>query len=392
MKINSISASSMQNAVDCLAKFYAENVLYTPRTGNNDPADTGTACHGALEYYVGAVYKEKKAEPSFELLEVFYKKAYEETFGVIDTDADTYKDGHQMLRKWFDRTDLSGVTILSMEKKERIDFKTPQGIKKITYICDRVDLVEENGKRTIRLVDYKTVRANITPEMLQSKVQARMYAMLLAMQYKDMEVDEFEIEFDLLRHEPVSVTYTPDQNRATWRWLKSIVKRITDADDSNLAKLETPNSGCNFCVRRATCATLKKNADGGGIMGLSEKQMLERLELIEAQNKVNKYLKEEIENILLTTAQQNNEIEWENDEYEIVFKSRRSRVFNQDEAREIMGDHLAAKYSNLTVTQLEKVLKDDESGLTISQRSQLRGLIETTFGPPKPKVTRKSGL
>lgn len=392
MKINSISASSMQNAVDCLAKFYAENVLYTPRSGNNDPADVGTACHAALEYYVGAVYKDKKAEPSFDLLEVFYKKGYEETFGALDMSAETYKDGHQMLVRWYERTDLSDATILSMESKETFMFKTPQGEKKLNYICDRVDLVEENGRKTIRLVDYKTVRANLTPEMLQSKVQARIYAMCLMLQYKDMEVDEFEIQFDLLRHEPVSVTFTVEQNRETWHWLKSLVKRIHEADETNLRKLEQPNSGCNFCARRATCHTLQKNIDGGGIHALSEYEMLQRLELIEAQAKANKYLKEEIENILLTTAQENNEIEWENGDYEIMFKSRRSRKFDQDEAREIMGAELAAQYSNMTVTQLEKVLKDDNSGLSISQRSMLRSLIEVEFGTPRPKVTRKSGL
>lgn len=392
MKINSISASSMQNAVDCLAKFYAENVLYTPRSGNNDPADVGTACHGALEDYVREVYQKKNAEPSLELLNTFYAKSYADTFGTLDQGAPTYKDGLQMLARWYDRTDLSDATILSMESKETFMFKTPQGPKKLNYICDRVDLIEENGRKTIRLVDYKTVRANLTPEMLQSKVQARIYAMCLMLQYKDMEVDEFEIQFDLLRHEPVSVTFTVEQNRETWVWLKSLVKRIHEADETNLRKLEQPNSGCNFCARRATCSTLQKNIDGGGIHALSEYDMLQRLELIDAQMKANKYLKEEIENILLTTAQENNEIEWENGEYEVVFKSRRSRKFDEDAAREIMGAELASKYSSMTVTQLEKVLKDDDSGLNISQRSMLRSLIEVEFGVPKPKVTRKSGL
>lgn len=392
MKINSISASSMQNAVDCLAKFYAENVLYTPRSGSNDPADVGTACHAALEYYVGAVYKDKTHEPSMELLEVLYVKGYAETFGVIDRDAATFKDGLKLLEKWFDRTDLDGVEILSMESKERIMFKTPQGERRLTYIIDRVDYYEEDGKKIIRLVDYKTVRANLTAEALRTKVQARIYAMCLMMQYKDKDVDEFEIQFDLLRHEPVTITFTPDQNRETWRWLKSLTKRITEADESNLDKLEQLNATCHFCVRKASCKALAKNIDGGGVQSLSEYEMMQKLEAIEAQSKGHKYLKEEIEDILLAKAQENNEIEWENGDYEIAFKSRRTRSFDQGQALGIMGQELAGQYSSMTMSQFDKLLKDDNSGLSMEQRSMLRGLVDTNFGSPKPKVTRKSGL
>lgn len=382
----------MQNAVDCLAKFYAENVLYTPRSGSNDPADVGTACHAALEYYVKTVYKDKSYEPSMALLETLYVQGYTETFGVIDRDADTFKDGLKLLERWFDRTDLDGVEILSLESKEKIMFKTPQGERRLTYIIDRVDYYEENDKKIIRLVDYKTIRANLTAEALRTKVQARMYAMCLMMQYKDREVDEFEIQFDLLRHEPVTITFTPEQNRETWRWLKSLTKRITDADETKLDKLEQLNAGCHFCVRKASCKALAKNIDGGGIQSLSEYEMLQKLEAIEAQSKGHKYLKEEIEDILLAKAQQENEIEWENGDYEIAFKSRRTRTFDQEVARDIMGPELAGKYSSMTMTQFDKLLKDNDSGLDMEQRSMLRGLVDTTFGSPKPKVTRKSGL
>lgn len=384
----------MQNAVDCLAKFYAENVLYTPRSGNNDPADVGTACHAALENYVREVYQLKETHESWDLLEAYYKQGYADTFGVLDLDADTYKDGLSLMKRWYDRTDLSDVEIVSMEFKDKIMFKTPQGEKRLTFIIDRVDMFEDRGKKIMRIVDYKTIRVPLTPEELETKVQARMYAMCAWIKYQGMDIDEFEIEFDLLRHDPVSVTYTVDQNRNTWRWLKSLTRRITEADESNLAKLESPGPTCGFCVRRSSCSTLKKNIDGGGIHSMSEYEMLQRLELIEAQMKVNRQLKDEIENHLLATAQSNNELDWENGDYEVSFRSRRIRSFDEDEAAEIMGPELAAKHMgrSMTLTKFDKLLKDDNSGLSLEQRSMLRSLIKSELASPKPKIKRKSGL
>lgn len=383
----------MQNAVDCLAKFYAENVLYTPRTGNNDPADVGTACHGALERYVEAVYVDKRdGADDLDILLGFYANAYEETFGVLDRGADTYKDGVQMLTKWFERTNLEDVEILSLEKKETIMFPTPQGKKKLNYICDRVDTFMDGDQKVLRLTDYKTIRANLSPEELQTKIQARMYAMCLAIQYKDMEFDRIDIEFDLLRYDIVGVSFDRQDNLHTWEWLKTLVKRIDAADETKLDKIETLGPGCAWCVRKATCTALKKNIDGGGIAGLDDNDLAELLERVEAQNKANKYLVEEAQNILLHRAQTNNEIEWETDDYEIAFRSRRSSVVDPAEVSDILGAEQMAKYGKVGVTDIKKLLKDEQSGLSVAQQSRLRSAIKTEFGAPKPKISRKTGL
>lgn len=393
MKINSISASGMQNALDCLAKYYAENVLYTPRTGNTDAADVGTACHGAMEHYVKAVYVDRiDGADDLGILLGFYDNAYEDTFGYLDKSADTYKDGVQMLKRWHERTDLSDVEILSLEKKETIMFKTPQGPKKLNYIIDRVDTFMDGDQKVIRLTDYKTIRANLSPEQLRAKPQARMYAMCLAIQYKDIEYDRIDIEFDLLRYEPVCVSFDREENLATWDWLKSLVRRIDAADESKLSSLETLNPGCGWCVRKATCSALKKNIDGGGIAGMSDNELAAIKEQAEAQAKANKYLIEEVNDILLHQAQTNNEIEWETDDYEIVFKSRRSSVVDNDEIAEILGPEQMARYGKVGVTDIKKMLKDEESGLSVAQQSRLRSAIKTEFGSPKPTVTRKTGL
>lgn len=393
MKINSISASAMQNAVDCLAKFYAENVLYTPRSGNTDPADVGTACHGALELYVQAAYVDKHdGAGDLDILLGFYANAYEETFGALDRGADTYKDGAQMLKRWYERTDLDGVDILSLEKKETIMFKTPQGPKKLNYIVDRVDTFMDGDQKVLRLTDYKTVRANMGPEELRTKIQARMYAMCLAIQYKDEKFDRIDIDFDLLRYEVVSVSFDREDNLHTWEWLKSLVARIDAADETNLSKLETLGPGCVWCVRKATCTAMKKNLDGGGIAGMDDNQLAELREQAESQAKANRYLIDEIDNMLLAQAQSNNEIEWETADYEIEFKSRRSSTVDPHEVADILGSELMAQYGKVGVTDIKKLLKDEDSGLSVAQMSRLRSAIKTEFGVPKPKVKRKTGL
>lgn len=383
----------MQNAVDCMAKFYAENVLYTPRTGNNDPANVGTACHGALELFVQAAYMdERPGADDLDILLGYYANAYEETFGALDKGAATYKDGVSMLKKWYERTDLNGVEILSLEKKETIMFKTPQGEKKLNYICDRVDTFQDGDQQVLRLTDYKTVRANIGPEELRTKIQARMYAMCLAIQYKDRDFDRIDIEFDLLRYDIVSVSFDRDDNTDTWHWLKSLVRNIDAADETKLEKLEQLGAGCTWCVRKASCTAMKKNIDGGGIAGMDDNQLAELREQAEAQTKANRYLIDEVDNILLAQAQTNNEIEWETSDYEIEFKSRRSSVVDPIEVADILGPELMAQFGKVGVTDIKNLLKSEESGLNVSQQSRLRSAIKTEFGVPKPKVKRKTGL
>lgn len=389
MKLRTISATSLQAFEECPARWYAENSLYTPRAGGNGPANTGTACHYACEHYVQAVYVQKTHEPSLELLHMFYKIGFEEAFGSADFSIPEFKDGKDMLTNWWNRTDLSDVEILSTEKKDYIEIKTSDGIKRYNYIWDRCDLVvDENGRRIIRVVDYKSVRAYISSEDLKQKIQARMYAMGAAIQFKDQNIDEIWIVFDLFRYgDPIEVKFSWEENRETWKWIKKTAERILATDENNPP--ETLGPGCVWCVRKTTCETLRKNISGGGVFALLEGEDLlkARLEL-ESVNKAAGYALREIDDLLVRQAQEQDVTELSEGLYDMKFTTRKTTVIDSEEAAMILGPVITAQIGKIGVTQVKELLKGDE--LTAAQKSQLKGIMRTSLGDPKPKVTKRS--
>jgi hypothetical protein len=389
LELRTISASSLQSFEECPRRWHEENVKRTPRSGGTAPADLGTACHEALENYVGAVYKDKKREPSFDLLMMFYKVGFQSAFGSADFDRPEYKDGEAMLRRWFDRTDLSNVEIISMEKKDFIEIKTSAGIKKYNYIWDRCDRFMEHGKKIIRVVDYKTIRANITPDELRTKIQARMYGMAAAIQFKDEQPDEIWVQFDLLRYGTVDVKFSREQNVMTWKYIKSTAERIIGMDENTAPEQLGP--GCQWCVRKATCKTLRKNVNGGGTYALlgGEDLLKARVEM-EAVQKAAKYALEEIDNIIMAQARNEDMTEWETDNYEVKFTSSKRRVVDSHEAGLILGPQVMAQMGKLSISDVDKLLKGDE--LSPNQKSLLRGAIRENYSDPKPKVVKKTGL
>lgn len=388
MQLRTISATSLQAFEECPARWLAENSKYTPRSGGNGPANTGTACHYACEHYVQAVYVKKTHEPSLELLIMFYKIGFEEAFGSADFSIPEYKDGKQMLENWYNRTDLSDVTILSTEKKDYIEIKTSDGIKKYNYIWDRCDLIERDGKRIIRIVDYKSVRAYISNEDLKHKIQARMYAMGAAIQFKDDNIDEIWVVFDLFRFgDPVEVTFSWEENRETWSWIKKTAERIIATPDTNTP--ETLGPGCVWCVRKTTCKTLRKNIDGGGVFALLEGEELlkARLEL-ESVQKAAGYALRDLDELIMRQAQEADVTDMSEGLYDMKFTSRKTRFVDNEEAAFILGPTMMSQIGKVGMTQIDSLLKGDE--LTAEQKSQLKGIIRTTQSDPKPKITKRS--
>lgn len=389
MELRTISASSFQSYEECPKRWFEENVKRTPRSGGTAPADLGTACHQALEDYVGVVYKDKKREPDLKLLLMFYRVAFQNAFGSADLDRPEYEDGEQMLRRWHDRTNLDGVEIISMEQKDYVEIKTSDGLKRYNYIWDRCDRLYEDGKKIIRVVDYKTIRANLSPEELGTKIQARMYGMAAAVQFKDEQPDEIWIQFDLLRYGTVDVKFSREQNLATWKYIRETAERILATDETKVPEVLGP--GCQWCVRKATCKTLRKNIEGGGTFSLQDDEALfkARVEL-ESTQKAAKYALEEIDNLIAARAVQRDELEWETDNYEVKFTSKRTRVVDAHEVRMILGDQIVAQLGKVTLGDIDKLRKGNE--ITPEQKSLLGGAIKSQFSDPKPKVVKKTGL
>ena len=382
-----ISASSLNTADLCLARYKAENLDFTPSPRDAVAANIGTSVHGGLQYYVQAVYIDKTASPSLELLEKFYRESYLKTFDSVEYDTPEYKDGWDLCVKWFNRTDLSGREVLSVERKLRLPVPSSVGDIPMTYIIDRLDRYEEDGKVILEVVDYKTIRAMLSPDQVRAKLQARIYDLAIRSQYKD-QYDEIRVIFDLLRHDQVGVIFRREEAVETWTGIKARLERIIATDGANPP--ETLNSECPYCVRKTQCSALRRNIAGGGIFKIADdigavaKMRME----MQYQSKGLEAAIAELDGILIEKAKQEKVLRYTEDGLEVSISARKTRNIDSVAAAKILGPDVMARYGKLNVTTVDKLIASEE--LTPEQVAALNRAMGFSVSAESVKVTPKS--
>lgn len=383
----SLSATSMQVAELCMARWKAEQ--FSRATGISHSAATlGTSVHGALEMYVKEVYLEQHGvEPSLKLLLDFFQISYMTTFGTADTNSEDFRDGVDMLERWYKRTDFSTFKVLSCENKTSFDIQTSAGPIPFNYIWDRFDQLDAD---TVRVVDYKTNRWGLNPLDLKNKIQARAYGVAAAIRYPDAK--RIWVEFDMLRHEgPVGVSFSRDENIAMWRFMQATAERIINTPEDDTP--ETLNAECRFCVRKASCDALQKNLAVGGIMSfMSPKEAIDLRAALEWQLAGINSLTRDLDSLILQQAKAEDEFHYESDTniMDITVGSRRS--VDAERVEMVIGPKLFEKWGgkSFTVGNVDKLLKGDE--LTDEQKAQLRSLIWMKKGEPSVKIKPKNPI
>lgn len=384
----SISASALNTAELCLARYKAENIERAPRGRGGDPALLGTSVHGALEEYVKMVYLDKTQQPSSDLLRMLFMKSFKEHFGALDPTSDWFKDGSEMIEQWYERTSFDGFAVISAEVKSTFDVTVPDSsgtpvTVPFNYIWDRVDRLD-NG--AIRVVDYKSQRWALSPDQLKKKPQARLYGLAAQIEYP--AADEIWVEFDFLRHGDFAVVgcrYTKSDNKETWLWLKSLLKRIVDVPDNEpYESLETINEDCRWCVRKASCAALARNAAVGGTVGLPLPSLIDRRRVAQDQIKALKVFLEEADRLIEAAAQDSDVMELRTDTTAVSFAQRTLRAVDADRAEMILGPELFEQYGkkDISLGAIDELLKKKNTTLTDEQKAQLRSIIATTKGEP----------
>jgi RecB family exonuclease len=384
----SISASALNTAELCLARYKAENIERAPRGRGGGPATLGTTVHGALEDYVKMVYLDKTQEPSFDLLRMLFMKSYKEHFGSIDSESDWYKDGLQMLEDWFERTVFEGFEVISCELKETFDVTVPDSAGTpvtvpFNFIWDRVDKLD-NG--AIRVVDYKSQRWALSPDQLKVKPQARLYG--LAAQIKYPAAEEIWVEFDFLRHGDfavVGVRYTKENNKETWLWLKALLKKIVDIDDNTpYDQLETINEDCRWCVRKGSCAALAQSVAVGGTTSLPLPSLIDRRRTAADQIKALKQFIEEADHLIQASARDSDVMELRTDHTAVSFGQRNLRAVDADRAEKVLGPQLWEQYGkkDISLGVIDDLLKKKNTTLTEDQKRDLRSIIAHSRGEP----------
>lgn len=378
----SFSATSLQVAELCLARYKAEYIDYG-RNFQGTAANVGIVCHGTFEEFVRGVFMLKNISWDEDTFWKIFHRQFDEVFGP-DRSIPEYTDARNLCYDWFHRdgqeAKLTGVKILSLESKNKFMHKTSAGEIPVNYIMDRLD---KTGPTQYRVVDYKSNRNALTPGQLRKKLQARLYALAVQITYKD--ATEIWVEFDFLRHGPVGVNFTRDDNVATFRMLQRAIKRIINTPDTRIP--ETLNSECGWCVRKASCKTLQNHINAGGILGKSLEDMAVMHKKLVDQRSAQEELISEIEKQLLTHAAQNDMLEYETESAVVRVTASKRRKPNHSAIATILGDDLAKELGTFTVGAIDKIIKDGR--VNAGQAMLLKAAMPLTIGDPTVKIEMK---
>jgi hypothetical protein len=381
VKPKSVSATSLQVAELCLARYEEEYINYA-RGIQGNAANVGIVCHGAFEDFLRAVYIKKTHGWDEEYFWTCFHKHSDDVLGP-DRSSDLYLDARDLCEKWFNRSstkeELDAVKILSLESKNNFLLKTTQGDIPVNYIMDRFEQIGENE---YRVVDYKSNRVPLTSNQLRRKLQARLYALMTQIKYPKAE--KIWVRFEFLRHGSVETLFTRDDNVVMYRELQRRVEGILEAPSGMYRGKETLNSECGYCVRKSSCKTLISHVNAGGVLGKTPDELVEVYAALAAQQKAQGILKEEIETALLEDAVQNDLLEFETKDGSLVtVQAKMRRSVDNDLAALAMGN-LAGQFQKFSVTDVDKILK--QKLLPPGQAELLKQAIKKNISEPTIKI------
>lgn len=369
MKIKSLSATSAMVFELCEARWKAEKIDYADQT-TNKAAALGSACHEAIEFFVArGDYLNGNDD---KVMSTYYTMAFEKLF----IDKTHFAEGLTMVLEWMHRQDWTGRTVLSTEVKENFQLPTSEGFVPVNYIWDRCDRLDNDE---IEVIDYKSSIRPLTYDALSHNVQARLYA--LAAQLKYPEAKRVWVTFDYLRHLPVGVVFTKDQNRETWFYLRRLAERIIVAEGD----IETLNDQCRWCVRRHECTVLKQHIDSGGPLGIEDpfEAADYRAKLVAAKGAISEMIND-MDNLLASYMEREELPEFHTASTRVSLTMKKERAIDGARAAKIIGGDLMAERSKVTLTMVDKLLKGTD--LSPERKLELEDLIYVKATEPSIKT------
>jgi len=408
MELKKLSASSVQSADGCLARWQAQQVGYGGEI-KNEAALTGTTVHATFERYVQDCILTKKYSPDLDTLRIFYRAAFRETFETADTSRPEYEDGWALVEAWWLRSVSPDVTegwdefdVLSTEIKSTFMVPTSVGDVPFNYIFDRFDKMKKLGPHVYRVVDYKSNRAPESSETLHDKIQARCYALAAQIQHPDAE--KIYVSFDMLRHSGlVETSFTRQDNIDTFYYLIDTAERIIATPDTYTDPAtgevkpriapETLNPMCGFCVRKASCKELQKNQLMGGVVG---NESLDELVEIRALAKIaadaNKKLTDELDKLIKAQVEEYDVDGVSTGLVDMKMKVTNYRTVDSERVFNIIGEELFAFYGgfNMNIGKIDEMLKGDH--LTPDQKEELKAAIRRSPSAPRVDTKLKTGI
>lgn len=372
MKPATGSASAFLVFEGCEARFNATHVLRAHDLSGS-AADLGTVCHAALERWVKLGWHFPQ-QPFTKLVELF-----DEEYAKLFSDDSRKAEGRKIMENWYKRSGdeyWAGRTVVSTEDKRFFTIKTPwDPAFPINYIFDRLDLV--NGEPEV--VDYKSVAQPIQPEDLKRRIQPRLYALATQLEYP--ETKGIWVTFDLLRYDTVSARFSVEENRATYRYIKALCRRIHESDGTQ----ETLNAECRYCIRKMHCKELRNHGEAGGVLALGDvdKAIDLRARLDWA---IGAYmnLRTDLDDFIMQECEERETLEIKTANTELKVSVSGKREVDIERIAPILGPEIMAKYGSFGIGVLDKILEEED--LTEDQKSRVRQAVHKRMNKPTIKT------
>ncbi len=373
----SLSASAIATFAGCEARYKAEYIDRVPDI-DGDAALLGTTCHSALEDFVSS--GEAQAGAPLKVLEDHFTRHYWTNFSTDDRLA----EGLGLMKRWHKRQDWTDIMVISTEVKECILIPTSAGDIPFNFIIDRMDLNERLGD--VIVVDYKSNWVPMTHDDLRSSPQPQFYGLVTRFKFPDVE--RIWVKFDFLRHEPIGILVTKEDNRNAWEYLKGVAERIIESDGTK----ETINKDCVWCVRAHTCKSMQENIAGGGVMAVASDipaAAKRHHELTIAAKMVKKML-DDVDGIITAHMEHEGMTEFETDEVSVSLSAGRRRVVDGPIVAKIVGAETYSKYADIGIGKVEELIKEEP--LTPEQATAVESNIHWRFNRVGVKVKPKGPI
>ena len=369
MKVQHLNKGRIDTILNCPWKYwrtYDYDGESKPTIGGYSAANLGTACHDALEIlYNDSGMKGTKSE----LL-----KIYDELNDKSPLKAEDYADGREILGNWFDKV----YTEYKKEENRRFIGAEVQfgysprhdegtemfvgGVPIHGYI-DRVDeIITEDGKRIIEVVDYKSNRQP-KPRVEIDDVQnaeANIYLMAARKLYPD--ADEYVFVYDFLRWGLFKTDRTKETLIEYLRFMKRVHNYATNLDSPE----QKLGGACGWCDYHDECDKMReaKEKDVASlIIGQSESNISDLAKehaAVAAQASALYRRKAKLESAMKANLQANDMLSYTDDEVQLTLRARKQDSYDTQTVINELLEHAPeslAKALSVSKGKLDKMLK-----------------------------------
>jgi len=247
MKIEHVSVSRIQLYIECPFRYGLRYDLPKedrPLEEDNFYLNRGSAVHEAIE----KILEDYKQTGEWSVMKV--QKIWENVAVSYGMMPDDLKDGQKKLTVWARRLEWP-EHILEIEKRYEYEVDDIP----IVFVPDLIEEINEDGKKILKVTDWKTNWFPYSVDKMSDDLQAPFYISQMKKLFPDY--DEYRFFFDFVyANSVVEYKVTDDKPEIVERMLLEYYKLISN--DKN--PKATPNEHCNNCpgAEQGLCPVLQQ--------------------------------------------------------------------------------------------------------------------------------------